>query len=640
MILYLEGNWILILSHQTIDKETYFVDPSRPTGIARVSMPNDNFSQTKFSDQSRTLSNTQDSPHACGMIAAHDYKAQLFLLGSFALKDSAGQTWTPRGKKSQALLALLALAPRRQRTRVWLRDKLWSESDERKSATSLRQVIFEMRRDMGGMFDAILEIDRHTIALKIDTVWIDYLAIQENPQTLNKLNILPRTGLLEGIDVRDEEFEDWLLLERQIWSEKSDAIFDTIIPEPAVAHDKPEVIIPQEIAPKPALRISVGLLANIQQGCDSTTSHVADLVLEGIAKNLGELHRLDIYDFRDTLAASDTIVGASDTDYFIRVRTLQIRQSLTLTFFFYHADSMSLKWSQSIQTTVDEILNWDNYVIAGFISQNVDRLSKTISSSSLQFLAPEKPTIMAGYTALNMMFRLDRMALENAETLLLDNEHGANDALFSALRTYAASFKVGENLGDLNMATATDTAHLARHALNHNPFNAISLACLGHTMGYVFRDHALGGELLERALNLNQNQAFVWDHYALHKLYSGDYEAAHKAAERAVYLGSYSPISYSYDTTLAMTSTMLGNHQQAIQSSQNALKKQPKFSAAMRYLLVNLASTGQETAAQGVFEHLLLMDPDFKDPEIQKSRFRITEKTKESDLLDAIKRCT
>ncbi|MCE8441084.1 SARP family transcriptional regulator, partial [Rhodovulum sulfidophilum] len=56
--------------------------------------------------------------------------ARLHLLGALCLTDAEGRDFTPKSRKAQALLALLALSPRGTRTRIWLRDKLWSESDE------------------------------------------------------------------------------------------------------------------------------------------------------------------------------------------------------------------------------------------------------------------------------------------------------------------------------------------------------------------------------------------------------------------------------------------------------------------------------------------------------------------------------
>lgn len=565
--------------------------------------------------------------------------AQLFLLGPFGLRRGQSENCAPRIKKAQALLALLALAPRRERTRVWLRDKLWSQSDEDKSSTSLRQLIFELRKDLGGLSDSILRVDRNSIALRENALWIDYWVVQDDPTQLAVLGIEPETELLEGIDIRDEEFEEWLLFERQLWQDKSAALFEQQKNTPKPNVGSRSVHVP--VAPyNPEPRSSLGILPNIQQGCDASTMHLADRLLEGIAQNLSELQPVDIYDLRDAETPSDRFLGAYETEYYIRVRTLQVHKSLTLTFFLYSAAHMALEWSQSIQVSVDELHDPDANIISGFVSQNVDRLAKFILRSRQRDAQQPPGPMLAGYTALNMMFRLDRNSLSNTEAILDLMIDRYPDTLYTSLQAYAASFKVGENLGTLDEFSAKETSRLARKALDDNPFNAISLACLGHTMGYVFRDHERAGDLLEKALNLNRNQAFVWDHYALHKLYIGDYAAAHQAAKRAVYLGGFSPISYSYDTTLAMTSTMVGDSRQAIVAARNALGKQPRFNAAKRYLLVNLGLEGRKEEAQDVYKSLLLSDPQFADHEVQKERFRITQKEKETALIEAIKRYT
>lgn len=564
--------------------------------------------------------------------------AKLFVIGPLRLTDGTGQNLTPRSKKACGLLALLALAPRRQRTRVWLRDKLWSESCERKSATSLRQLLFELRRDLGGLFDAIFEVDRHTIALNRAIVWIDLHAVEEAPNTLNTLGVTAETDLLEGIDVADEEFEDWLLLERQSWHARNSGLFEHLIAHTNSSDQEQPQPPPVFMETPPEPRLSVGVLPNIQQGCDVTTSFIADLVVEGITKNLRELHPLDIYDLRDAGASSDTLIGSNHADHLIRVRTLQVRKSLTLTFFFYSATNMALEWSQSIQVNVDEMLTYDSYVLSGFITQNVDRISRHFDRQHKAEPNVQPKPLVTAVSAINMMFRLDTRALENAEAMLRTHTDPATAGLYDSLRAYASSFKVGENLGVLGPDDVEATSELARAALSGNPFNAISLACLAHAMGYVFHEHRLAGDLLEKALRLNAHQAFVWDHYALNRLYLGDLDAAHKAAERAVYLGSFSPISYSYDTTLAMTSTLLGRSHQAIVASQNALRKQPRFAAAMRYLLVNLTKENREDEARETLNALLQRDPEFADPEVQKARFRLVQNSAESDLLTTLKR--
>lgn len=629
------------MKREAFDKKNFSIDGAPVSQTRSMTSLMSGAAARSVTDTANFLPNAPDTVHASSMADQNQIRAKLFLIGPLELTDAAGTSLTPRSKKACALLALLALAPRGQRTRVWLRDKLWSESCERKSAVSLRQIIFEQRRDLGPTFDAILEVDRHSIKLKRDALWIDYHAIVEDPSELRALSLSPEAELLEGMDIQDEEFEDWLQLERQNWRNIAGGLFERAQKAPVpVKSTKVEARQPPAVLPLPEVRTSFGVLPNIQQGCDDSTSHIADHLLEGIIKNLSELHQIDVYDLREAAGPSDGLIGASNTDYFIRVRTLQIRQSLTLTFFLYSAANMSLEWSQSIQTSVDEVLDWGNYVLSGFVTQNADRVSRNIERKAGTDTLPEGEPLVAGYTALNMMFRLDPQALQNAERLLSRQETGKSEALFGALRTYAASFKVGENLGALDNDVFAQTDKLVRGALSDNPFNSVSLACLGHVVGYVFHDHTLARDLLERALRLNQNQAFVWDHYALNRLYAGDYDTAQKAAERAVYLGSYSPIRYSYETTLAMTSTMLGKHQKAIQASRNALSKQPNFTAAMRYLLVNLAQLGRDDEAADVYQNLLRRDPNFSDIEVQKARFRISQSDKETNLIEAIKRFT
>ncbi len=575
--------------------------------------------------------------------------AKLYVLGPLGLFSAGDRNLTPRGKKTQGLLALLALAPRGQRTRVWLRDKLWSASDEQKSASSLRQTVFELRKDLGPLADEILDINRMSIGLRLDRIWIDHHVVSEDPTALHKLEVSEDTELLEGIDVADEEFEDWLQMERQIWYDKATEILEAH-PRPAPSKPTPAqtrgLLVPTRSTedlsenPEPGT-FSVGFLPNIQQGCDANTQHLADYVLEGVARNLREFEPVAVFDFRDPTVHSDQFTQAFETEYYTRVRTMQVRDSLTLTFFLYRSSRMALEWSQSIQTSADQIMQ-NSMMLEGFIAQNVDRMAKSMFEDRLRMLdSRDDWPPKVGYTALNLMFKLDENALSNSETMLLQGDD-AHDAasVYPALRAYLTTFKIGENVGVLNRGELDDARLAAESALANNPFNSISLACIAHVLGYVFHEHDLAGGLLEQALNLNQSQPFVWDHYALHKLYTGEFEAAYRAAERGASLGSFSPISYSYDTTLAMAATMAGDHRRAIMAGQRALRKQPRFAAAMRYLLLNYSKLGREAEAQAIYGRLLDVDPEFHDPEVQKERFRFAHKQDESSVLGILKRLT
>jgi len=550
---------------------------------------------------------------------------------------------TPRGKKTQGLLALLALAPRGTRTRVWLRDKLWSCSDEKKSASSLRQTVFELRKDLGPLADDILDINRLSIGLRLDRVWIDHHALGEDPTLFAKLDLTEETDLLEGIDVADAEFEDWLQIERQAWYDRACDLAEAQ-EDAAKAKPKSAALLPGPLAASPAQLpskvSSIGFLPNIQQGCDAQTIYLADYVQEGVARNLREFEPVAIFDFREPGLHSDHLSGAFETEYYTRVRTLQVRDNITLSFFLYRSSQMALEWSQSIQTGVGELAD-NNFVLEGFIAQNVDRVARSIFEDRTRAPQGEKQTEQRfGYTALNLMFKLDENALENSERILIGAEEDSDSTVYPALRAYLSTFKVGENIGSVSRGDLEDIRLKADMAFEKNPFNSISLACTAHALGYIFHEHELAGNLLEKALNLNASQPFVWDHYALHKLYTGDFEAAYHAAERCAQLGAFSPISYSYDTTLAMAATMVGQHGRAIAAGQRALRKQPRFAAAMRFLTVNYAQLGREDEAADMMSRLLVRDPDFADREVQKARFRFAQQQDQNHVLDAIKRIT
>ena len=557
---------------------------------------------------------------------------RIYLVGTMSVTAPNGTDLTPRSKKARALLALLALAPRGRRTRVWLRDKLWSGCDEKRSANSLRQTVFEIRRDLNGHADSILNIDRVTIGLKPGHVWVDVAAIKHMPQMLHDLGLSPDTELLEGIDIGDQEFEDWLQLERQVWRD----LVQDIPAGPLSPMGRRALAFDLGVVPHARPTYSLGYLPSIQNGCTAETIHLADQMVESVANTLRELEPVTIYDFRDTTIHSDQLRDACETEFFVRARTLQIRDTLTLTFFLYRASGMRLEWSQSIQAPVSEVLDEHDMILSGFIAQNVDRLAKSLFTPPADSTFDTLPS--SSFTALNMMFRLDDKALQNAGDVLTHaSARAPDDPLLRGLAAYLLTFKVGENLGTFTEADVEDIRRIARNTLQDNPFNSLALACLGHVSGYVFGDHDTAHEIFDRALKLNPNQAFVWDHFALHNLYAGRPRDAMAAAQQAVRLGAYSPVRYSYETTLSMAATLSGELNHAVLAGKSALSKQPRYNAALRYLTAAYAMGGRQDEARATYEKLLQYDPDFADPEVRRARFRIADRDTERLLLSGLR---
>lgn len=70
---------------------------------------------------------------------------ELRLYGPLRLSNWLGQDLTPRSKKAQGLLAILAVAKGSPVTRAALQDKLWSDRMPAQGRDSLRQALHELR---------------------------------------------------------------------------------------------------------------------------------------------------------------------------------------------------------------------------------------------------------------------------------------------------------------------------------------------------------------------------------------------------------------------------------------------------------------------------------------------------------------
>lgn len=541
---------------------------------------------------------------------------RLHVLGPFRLCDAANRPVSLRSRKAQALLALLAISPRGERTRVWLRDKLWSTSDERRSSTNLRQILFELRRDIGPMADRAIDFGPQTLSLRAGRVWVDHQAVESDPALFHSLGLNETTELLEGLDIGDPEFEDWLALERGLWADRAERLAEIRPPAPEPSRRA----LPAPTAEgSQTRRVSLALLKSVLHGADSLGLHLADRLVEGIANSIRELQPVRILDLRDQSGSIEDLLASASTEFYCRLRLLRIGDTVTLTFFVHRVSRMALEWSQSIQCRIDDLIAYDGRVIQGFVAQNVDRLVRTLLESLPEEQA-EGEVLRSGYAAMNLIFRMNDDALTKAMTLLDQPEMGRSP-LHAALRSYIASFHVGDNIGPY-----TDEARelLRRDIAGHmtpSPFNSIALASLGHVLGYVFHEFEASGAVLEQAIRLNPAQAFAWDHFALNKIYTGDFKAAQGAAERAAFLGAYSPISFSYETTLAMASTLAGDYDRAVIAARRALQIQPRSNAALRYLMIAQSARGERAEAEAVRDRLLILDPDFIDPEVQELRF-------------------
>ena len=151
-------------------------------------------------------------------------KLSIRLLGRFRVSDDAGKDIAVAGKKPQALLAYLAANAGQPQPRDRLAALLWGERFDEQARQSLRQAISRLRKALGDGTPEIMKAEGDDVTLDADAADVDVraferLAQEDSPEALAQAVRLYGGGLLEGLEVREKGFEDWIQAERARFSD-------------------------------------------------------------------------------------------------------------------------------------------------------------------------------------------------------------------------------------------------------------------------------------------------------------------------------------------------------------------------------------------------------------------------------------
>ncbi len=144
---------------------------------------------------------------------------ELVLLGGFQAR-AGGQPVDVPGRKERALLAFLAMPPGEPRSRDRLCGLLWGDRGDKQAHDSLKQAVLRLRKSFELMHPLPVLADRASLvldgtAIAVDVQDFERLLKEGTPEAVARAAALYRGDLLDGLDVRDPAFEEWLLIERQ-----------------------------------------------------------------------------------------------------------------------------------------------------------------------------------------------------------------------------------------------------------------------------------------------------------------------------------------------------------------------------------------------------------------------------------------
>ncbi len=144
-------------------------------------------------------------------------RLSLTLFGGFRARIDPDQALVIAIKKSQALLAYLALPLGQAHPRDKLAALLWGDMQEAQARAGLRQTLYTLRRVLGD--PEPLRLVGETVALEPALVAADVRAFEQRiargtREALEEAVALYQGDLLEGLTLQEPPFEEWLVAER------------------------------------------------------------------------------------------------------------------------------------------------------------------------------------------------------------------------------------------------------------------------------------------------------------------------------------------------------------------------------------------------------------------------------------------
>jgi len=499
------------------------------------------------------------------------------LRGAFAVRLADGRDATPAGQKERALLALLALSPDRRRARLWLRDRLWSTRSEAQAGTSLRRALANIRQTLGPA--------RHLIGADAGNLWLEPgVALDLRPELAGRLD------LLEDLNVRDPEFDDWLREQRQADAAGVPAAPVAPAPPPRRGGDglQPAGLIVERPPPgaTPEARYLAGLLADgLAQRLHALGDAGVRIVEPGEAEGEADIAR------RLVRISVESVVAGGRWHVHLRGSVAQNRQFL---------------WSGRMTQPADVALASESPELAAFVS----RATTGILSRFERLNWSDRDPFLRLQRAARRVFSGDLDDLTRARVefeSLLDSDVAG---LAQAWLSFALLTEHLETAGDDPARVERALAHAAE-AARRAPDNPLALALAAQVEMKLGPDPLRGAHLAR--LGHDHDDQNPWALHALSQALALQDDPARSArvAEWARLAARGLVNEHCWDMQLALARLAAGDLPQATSLVAEAHAKAPSYRPALRYLIALHAIAGDTQAVQRHLRLLALVEPGF-----------------------------
>lgn len=522
---------------------------------------------------------------------------ELRLIGPFRVRGPDGEDLTPNLRKSCALLALLALSPRKCRSRMILQDKLWSTRGQEQGLASLRQALTEIRSALKG-YSTCLRSDLRVVSLDPERVLIDLETVDLAALAAGQGHDPP--VLLECLDDLDPEMDEWIRDQRSAFEDRLSAAAPA---RPIHCGSAVTSVQPrsgegacQSVAGA-AASPTIAILPSRMSSGDSG-AFVASLTSDTIAQGLAEK-----YAFEVTERASDTArLG-------IRTEAVQLAKGICVHVTLLAADTGMQLWSGSRTVPHSSGLILDAPELQMHINHAID-----IAGRHLGYMQADREpasAAMLGLEAVGRMFTLSAEDLDRADAALAAAYQRDPRAIYLAWRAYARTFEHGEHRTKDNAVLKQEAEAFIQCAIEAEPHNTTVLALASYVYCFLFKKYAAGHELAEQSLKANPANVLGLAYLGRAKSYLGDHDEAFRLTDKARRLSGPAPYQFTLDFLCGMTALLSGRIDEAIRLAEIARVRAPDYRPPMRYLIPLYLKQGDPERAREIASELREVEPSF-----------------------------
>ena len=501
---------------------------------------------------------------------------------------SAGQQpmFEITGAKHRALFALLATAPFGRRTRSFLQDTLWGTSCFDSGRQSLRRALSDIKAVMGADFERLLRVNNSEISLDLTAV-----------------HFIGRPGggeFLEGLDIRDAEFNDWLRGIRQS-PEQLFALFS------AASQPPPKSILPT-IAVLP-FRLVHGATEHAILG-----DWLAEEVCRSLSRSglLAVISHLSARELSASTIELAQVRAALGVDYFVAGSLRVGDHGATLDADCIDAASGRILWTRQFSGKLGDFMG----IESAPVTEVVRAIGQTIASEAVQHVHGRALASLEDHHLLvagvGLMHQLKFNSFARSRELI-------EEAIRRAPRAAEAHAWLGEwyvmsvfNGWTTDRAADTQLAQdSTARALDIEPENSFCLTIDGVVNNNLLMRMDTAEQRFDAALARNPNEAMAWLLSGVLYAYRDDGVEAVRRVETAMRRSPLDPFGYFFTSLAATAHLVAGNYARALDLTKASLAQNDRHLSTLRVKICALHHLGLADKARDAATELMQRQPDF-----------------------------